>query len=160
MTKELSQTELLAIEAAHEIRLDNLDETLAKHTALFEEITRNLPTLRMNTEITKVNLAQAKANQSLIIRDEAARNGKKTTEASIEAEILLSEEFQEANANYLAARLAQDEVERARDVMAARENSIKGLISLYVAQYWSVSGTESLPKATEAGSGKDFKRRV
>lgn len=160
MSKELSQIELLAIEAAHEIRLDNLDEALVKHSALFEEITRNLPTLRMNTEIAKINRDQAKANQSLTIRDEALAKGKKTTEASIEAEILLSEEYQEATASYLAARLAQDEVERARDVMAARENSLKGLISLYTAQYWSINGTEALPKAAEPGATKDFKRRA
>jgi hypothetical protein len=159
MSQERSQVELLAIEAAHEITLENLDQALVRHASLFEEITRNLPELRMNTEITKVNRDTARANQSLTIRDEATRAGRKTTEASVEAEILLSEEYQIANDAYISARYEQDIVERARDVMASREKAIAGLISLYVAQYWSVDGVSSLPKAVNEGAAHQFKKR-
>jgi hypothetical protein len=160
MTAEYSQVELLTIEAAHEIDLTNLDQALLKQASLFEEITRALPQLRQNTEITKTNRDQVKAALSLQFRDEAARSGKKTTEAGIESEILIDEAYQTAHAKYLQARLEQDQVERARDVMVQREGAIKGLITLYAQGYWSIQGTESLPEAKNAGEQRAFKRRA
>jgi hypothetical protein len=159
MTAEYSQVELLTIEAAHEIDLTNLDQALLKQASLFEEITRALPQLRQNTEIAKSNRDQVRAALSLQFRDEAARSGKKTTEAGIEAEILLAETYQNAHEEYLQARLAQDQVERARDVMVQREGAIKGLITLYAQGYWSIQGTESLPEPRNTGEQKAFKRR-
>jgi len=155
-----TEEELLTIEAANEISLTNLEQVLLTHTAMFEEITRDLPELRQKTAQAKQEVDVIKADLSLSIRADAAKTGRKTTEAGIEAEILLSADYQDAYNAYLAARMAQDKIERARDVMAARENAIKGLITLYVSQYWSLSGTESLPKAAPAEGNGGYKRRA
>ena len=154
--------EELAIQAAESISLENLDEALLSHTILFEQVTRQLPELRWKTAESKMKLEQIKSALSKQLRAEAAEIGKKVTEGSLEADILTNRTFLDAQKLYLDDRYAQDLVERARDVLVQREGAIKGLITLYQAQYWTMSGIEranNIPQATTPEGEKTFKRR-
>jgi len=149
----------LALEAARDVRLDNLDQVLLLHTQLFEEITRDLPELRYKAATAKAAMEEVRAIIDDDIRTEADEAKKKTTESSVASMILLDPKYQLAQTAYLAARRDQDAVERARDVMIQREAAIKGLITLFQAQYWSLHGIANIPtKAMEPGQ-RGFKRR-
>lgn len=154
--------EELAILASESVTLENLDEALLTHSVLFEQVTRELPRLRWKTAESKMKLDQVKSALSKQFRAAAAEIGKKVTEGSIEADILTSKTYLDAQVQYLEDRYNQDLVERARDVLVQREGAIKGLITLYQAQYWTMSGIERAGNLQEAQSTeeKSFKRRA
>lgn len=145
-----------------QIELTNLDTILTTHAYEFQEATGDLPLLRREMASFKVEVERVEASLYIQIRKGYEDSGDKFTEAKISAAIKSDKLYLDSQEAYLTARQAHDEIDHLRSVFMQRESSIKALVSLYHAQYWSLGGIETMPQAKPANpDGKPaFKERA
>lgn len=144
------------------IDLNNLDTILQAHAYEFQAATSELPALRRSMTATKMAVDKAEASLYLAIRAGFEEAGEKFTEAKITATIKSHTIYTDSYGTWLDAREAYDEVDQLREVFMQREASIKNLVSLYHAQYWSLGSIDTIPKAVKgsgATEGSRFKTR-
>jgi hypothetical protein len=144
------------------IDLTNLDTILQTHAYEFQEATESLPTLRNQMSAAKLEIDRIEASLYLSIRRAFEGSGEKFTEAKITSSIKSHSDYIAACSNHLNCREAYDKVDQVREVFMQRESSIKNLVSLYHAQYWSLGSINTVPKAKADGESgeKRFKERA
>lgn len=142
------------------IDLNNLDTILQQHAYEFQAATSELPALRRDMTSTKMQVDRTEALLYLEIRKGFEEAGEKFTESKINAAVKADPDFTVAYNTWLEARESYDEVDQLREVFMQREASIKNLVSLYHAQYWSMGSIDTLPKESKATEGSRFKKRA
>lgn len=142
-----------------EIDLQHLDTLLQTHAYEFQAATEELPSLRREMTASKLNIDSVESSLYLAIRRSFEDNGEKFTEGKITATIKSHKSYLMAHEQWLDAREAYDKVDQLREIFMQREASIKNLVSLYHAQYWSLGGVDVVPKAASESNGSRFKKR-
>ena len=142
-----------------EIDLTNLDVILQTHAYEFQDATEDLPRLRREVASAKLNIDSVEASLYLLIRSEFEQSGEKFTEGKITATIKSHQRYVEAYNDWLKVREDYDKVDQLREVFMQRESSIKNLVSLYHAQYWSLGSIDTIPREVKGDAGSRFKKR-
>ena len=136
------------------IELTNLDEILESHAYDFQRETESLPHLRRVMVEKKAFFEQTESRLYIEFRKMFENSGTKFTEGKLTAEIRVHQKFVAAQSAWFDAKEAYDEVDYLREIFMQRELSIKSLVSLYNAQYWSLS---SIEKSTPTIKNKESK---
>ncbi len=159
-----------------EIRLDNLDEVLLRHSREFDIVTRDLPAVRQELTDLKDEKASLYADLFTAEREAAIENGEKYAESAIQQRVVVTPAYRAILKREAALVAQRDHIERDRDVMLQRDSAVRGLITLYGQQYWTLDGGAARmdkqrgpsmrpqvqidrPKTAPSGNGSRFKAR-
>ena len=145
-------------EAQDNLKIDKdaLDLVCITHAELFGEVADRHTRAVSERDFKKDALSTAYSEIESEIRSKAAEKGDKITEKAIAAQVLLSDEYLEANEEYLNEKKEADLWANKKEAFMQKSSMIKRLCDLYLAGYYTTSSVKGAEEAGgEIGHGND-----
>ena len=121
-----------------EIALDNLEEVLLEHSSKFQSDMQGFQKCRNELAKAKYDLSVQLSKTELAVRTHAKESGEKLTEAMVKARVATEQNIIDAENHVIDIQCKINDYQAIKDVFSAREFTIKSLIELFKAQYWTV----------------------
>ena len=157
----MSTEERMSLQEAQDnlkIDKDALDEVCLTHAELFGEVADRHTRAVSERDFKKDAMSTVSSEVESEIRSKAAEKGDKITEKAITAQVLLSDEYLEANEEYLNAKKAADLWANKKEAFMQKSSMIKRLCDLYLAGYYTTSSVKGAESAgDEIGHDNDRK---
>ncbi|MFA5262206.1 MAG: hypothetical protein WC378_00160 [Opitutaceae bacterium] len=124
-----------------EIKIDinSLDQELVRQPSLFLQVSQDHAQAVSVRDGLKEAVSVAWASAEGRIRQEAAEEDRKLTEAMVKSEVEMDRRYRRAVDAYLTAREAADQAFAIKESFAQRAFVLKDLCSLYVAGYFATN---------------------
>jgi len=136
-----------------------LDDELINQPILYQEVAEEYAKAISRRDAANENVKRVDAELYKRIREIAAAEGTKVTEAMIQSEILTHPEHIEAYDAYLECKKQADLWATLKDSFSQRSYAIRDLVELYTAGYYADAGLR--PKTENAAEKQyDVRRRV
>lgn len=115
----------------------HLDGAVSNHAELLYRISEELAYANNSKDAAKKAVDDQYARTTLKLRELAAKNGVKTTEDQVKQSAQTDKDYEEAQYNYLANKLACDRLQALKDAFIARGFMIREMAGLWVAGYFA-----------------------
>lgn len=136
-----------------------LDDELINQPILYQEVAEQYALAISRRDAANENVKRVDADLYKRIREAAAVEGTKVTEAMIQSEILTHPEHIEAYDAYLECKKQADLWATLKDSYSQRSYAIRDLVELYTAGYFADAGLR--PKTENAAEKQyDVRRKV
>lgn len=143
MARKDSQSLLEELRNAIVVDRDALDEVLVRQPVLYHKASEQYAAAISTRDLAKDELKKLHAELYSEIKAANLEDGKKLTEAALQAEIEVDDSFMEASAGYIDCCKQSDMWLAAKDAFAQRAYILKDLVALWIAGYYgegSVTG--------------------
>lgn len=115
----------------------HLDDAISNHAELLYRISEALAHATNARDCAKKDLEDQYARTTLKIRELAVKSGIKTTEDQIKQSAQTDKDYEDAQYEYLASKLACDKLQALKDAFIARGYMIREMAGLWVAGYFA-----------------------
>lgn len=144
----------LTLEEAQRLLLidrDNLDTECSRYAEILFKIGTACAVAVSERDEAKLAVDQAYANSAQQIRITAERNSQKLTEAKVEELVKTSEEYIDANTDYLEKKLKADLWYSMKDAFASRGKMLVEVCNLFLSGYFGEKVVRGDVSVEEAG---------
>lgn len=127
------------------LRIDkhDLDLAVSRHAELLHRVSKDLAFAINDRDLAKKELEDQYAVTTLAIRDSNTKNGVKCTEDQIKQLAQVDDDYNDAQQNYLVARLHCDKLMALKEAFIARGYMIREMCQLWVANYFADSAIKT-----------------
>lgn len=120
-----------------------LDEECLSHSSIYARYSLKQAEAKTEVSKSKDNLELVQAERNLIIRDELAKSGTKSTEAMVDKMVASDEEVVEAKNKLREAEEILAKLTVAVQAFEHRKSELDNLVKLYCSGYYSVPNSSS-----------------
>lgn len=136
-----------------------MDEELERQAAHYYEISAAFSDACAERDTAKLALENLDATLSLEIRRAAAVAEEKVTEGNIKDQIQATKKRKEAAEEYMDLCKHVEDLRNLKDAWMQRSHSLRNLVELYGAEYWSGSEARAASTQRNEAHADDYKRR-
>lgn len=139
LTKSKSQQSLDLLDQYSqfvEIDKHNLDSCCVDQTRVYRDVGLEFASATSFRDLAKFELDKVKAECDKFIRQDAAINNERITEAQVAAKILEELEYQKANDEFLEWKMVTEKWTALKDSFTQRAYMLRELCQLWMAHYW------------------------
>lgn len=115
----------------------DLDTAIIQHSELFHRASETVAYWQSVRDEAKKKMEESYAKNSLSIRDETNKDGRKITEDAVKQLTLLDEDYQAVINFYLKAKYEADRWSALKDAFSSRGYMIKEIAELWKASYFN-----------------------
>ena len=159
MTKERSVS-IEELEQGLPIDEHDLNGALLRQPDLLYKVSKELTLQTSRRDAAKQMLAEVEAEVDAAIRHDAQVNDEKITEKEVASQKILDKDVQDAEKELLRLSLAVGQLGALKEAYQQRSYALRGLIDLYVANYFGDASSPTKTMRTDAIKRQMAEERV
>ena len=154
------QNPLKLWEQALLINENDLDMDLVRQPDVFYRVSRAAALLQSRKDAASQNVKEIEAQAEAQIREQAELREEKVTEKSVASQVVLHPDVRQARAELHTISQQLGEMAALRDAFKERSYALRGLVDLYIANYYSdASAGSSQRRSMEASAAVTRRNR-
>lgn len=146
-------------EADIKIDRDDLDSELERQPELYGKVALDHALVISRRDELEADWKDVRSTAEINIREQAAENGEKITEARVRAEVDSSKDVKEARKRFMQAKASVDRLAALKDAYSQRAFILKDLCNLWIAGYYTTSSVKGGDGPREVRSQDHDERR-